>query len=1070
MKSGQEQNKISDILKKLRASYLGDSPKKESAKKATRTETDDELADKLRTALASAEGEQKPSKKTKKTASKKVASAPIPEKSEQIEELVEESIEEGVAEGIEEHAEPAEMPVEESIEGSVGEPVAKPVEEVNPELVEKSTEELAPVVEKPARKRKTPTKKEKSKAPPIEESPVELPPVKEAPIIKEASSAEEPPIEEPIVEEPIVEEPIVEDVIAEESPVSESITSKETETAPAEQKKFEKQGDAIVIRPPAYEPQSPIVISPKGVTRGGDAPQSSKEFSSQVPIRIGGKSNTAMSKQTTTEEKATASSVAKASPPRVVVHPPQESGKMQDTVMTATSSKPLPRPTLGKRRVVKKQETPVEIRKEALPSAEEALEEVLDEVVPEQPTAESAQKAFAEQAATAEPNAAPTPRKQHRKLPERPAKEAPDSTLTLHERITKRSGLDEDDIALVMELGYENELGRIVGSEDLKQLRYEHLRRKSQTHYKHYRTAIGYRGEENVGTHNREKILAAYSHDKKILLIRTVLTSLATLLAVFCEFPTLVGGRLVAYDTAYPYLLPILAILLLGVGVAFSYRQLNAGIRQLLKFAPNPYSVSALLLPLVLLYDIAALFVPASVMLFPANFLALCTLLVTALCDVLRFCCELSAAQLLTSQESKWVLEPAPPRKKKLRQGNKIVKLIHDGTGEAHYRVHPAKECVGFFRRFNSMGDSVRLFAVTLILMLAFSIVLAFSYAVYQRDFFASLSLFMKLVLLCAPIGAVFNYFYPLFLANRLLATRKATLLGEEAVCEYSQKNTVIFDDTDLLVAKIHTQSFLSRGDGFGEDLQIASHLFCKLGGTLGQIATPPKGPLADAPISIVRVTEGGIEAIVNTNTHVLAGDAAFLLRNGIKVPKESTDQALARPKDVSVLYVAINGRIKLRYEIQYAVKGEFESIIERLSYQNTAVAIRTYNPSLNDAFLLALCGEDTDPIHVIHPANHEEKTDAELVDTGAVATQSEEDLVCVLAAANGIHSVHRFGMRMQVISSILAFLASGLLAFLGYGHMLGILAIVLYQAFWTLVGVIASHTELNRSRLYLKK
>ena len=77
--------------------------------------------------------------------------------------------------------------------------------------------------------------------------------------------------------------------------------------------------------------------------------------------------------------------------------------------------------------------------------------------------------------------------------------------MSAMEIIRRRSGFSDDDIEMIFELGYENELGRLVGYDNLKKLKYDHLHRMSRESNKRYRTAFGYCGQDSVGPQNKEK-------------------------------------------------------------------------------------------------------------------------------------------------------------------------------------------------------------------------------------------------------------------------------------------------------------------------------------------------------------------------------------------------------------------------------------------------------------------------------------------------------------------------------------------------------------------------------------
>lgn len=328
----------------------------------------------------------------------------------------------------------------------------------------------------------------------------------------------------------------------------------------------------------------------------------------------------------------------------------------------------------------------------------------------------------------------------------------------------------------------------------------------------------------------------------------------------------------------------------------------------------------------------------------------------------------------------------------------------------------------------------------------------------------------MTALLICAPMSSIFSYFYPLFYASFLLAKSGSVLLGEEAVSEYNRQKVVIFDDTELFVAKKKAQIHVCEGDDFGKDLQIASLLFSKLGGTLGRLADAtgdyPKG----TPVSVLRIADNGIEALVDGKHSVLAGSPAFLERAGIVIPLESTDKTAGRTSHTSLMYVAIDGTLKLSYEIEYALNPEFDRMATELSYHETTVGIRTYDPNLNDAFLSVLRQETADSIRIIKPGRYEAERPLSLVDTGCVAAKTPEELASVLYASSRIGSVRRFCGRMQAISCIIGALAAILLTLFQKADLLSVLSIALYQGFWMLVSLIATHSELNRSSLHLKK
>ena len=340
-----------------------------------------------------------------------------------------------------------------------------------------------------------------------------------------------------------------------------------------------------------------------------------------------------------------------------------------------------------------------------------------------------------------------------------------------------------------------------------------------------------------------------------------------------------------------------------------------------------------------MLYSLLALFTTAPML--QVNFLTSLAFLVMTVCDVLRLSCEMRTLQILSAEGEKHVLASAVPRKKKLRQGDKIVKIVNDDIGENRYQVRTATETVGFFRRFNDMKSAARPFSILILALLALATGVAFVDAVCTSSITSALSAFMTVLMLGAPLSSCFGFFYPLSRANRLLSKRNCALVGEEAIEEYDSPKTLIFRDTSLYTAQKCTEIAVREGDDFRNDLRGSSILFRKLGGTLEPLGqSVPATQKTDPPVSVVRIQDNGVEAMVDNRYHILVGSAEFLRRGGVRVPKESTDKELRRTANVSLMYVAIDGVLKLSYEIEYHTKPTFENLIRDLADTGASIAV----------------------------------------------------------------------------------------------------------------------------------
>ena len=294
--------------------------------------------------------------------------------------------------------------------------------------------------------------------------------------------------------------------------------------------------------------------------------------------------------------------------------------------------------------------------------------------------------------------------------------------------------------------------------------------------------------------------------------------------------------------------------------------------------------------------------------------------------------------------------------------------------------------------------------------------------------------------------------------------------MGEEAVDELSCPKTLIFRDTDLCTVEACTEIAVRDGDDFRSDLRLSCILFRKLDGTLTVLGNSvPPSAKGDPNVSVVRSQDDGVEAMIDHLHHVLAGSADFLRRGGVRIPRESSDKTLRRTANVSPMYVAVDGVLKLSYEIQYKTDPSFESLIRELSDTETQIALYSYDPNLTNSFLQSLRAENADSIRAVKPGRFEETQPVDLADTGAVALGKHTDLAYPVYAAAAIGAVRRFGFRMQLISTLLGAGISVLLVLLGEPNLLSPLTVAGYHGFWLLVSILATHSEINREKLRLK-
>ncbi len=1015
-KKKNDQGFIADLLSKLKASYSED-PKKPSKKTKEEESTADEAFQaQLRQMLGQADPPKKVSKSKKQKQS--VKNEPV--------------IEEPIIE-----------------EPTVEEPIVE-----------------VPVIEEPVIEE------------PVIEEPIVEEPIVEEPIIEE-TVIEEPIIEEPIIEEPVIEEPVVEepkpplqehirytptvdvDQLVGIPPVegqlkmdlpshapAEPVDTKPTASVPA----VDPIGkDTIVIRPAKKTGSSKqIVITPPGAKKAPPKPIVSTQAADRPaskPIRIGKEATVPMSTQNEKKAKTGAAPSVK----QITIQPPTPAVREQKPTVESAPKKPSPAaPKKTVTRTVIKKAMPsrphiLPPKKDEKPRRVAPVSDKLDQVL----EGDLSATLFSGDAKKRQ-----TPIDPH-------------SSVPLVDQIREATGLDENDLQMLFAMGYESELASLIGARNLTYLKSEFLKQEAKEGGNRYPGTFGYRGGEYTGE-NAASVVAAHAKDGKKLARRGIFTALCTFLLLFADLPVLLGGYADTLNTISPSILPLCAMLLFAGSCAFSFTRIKQSITGFADFSPTHYTPIAVLAFFVFLCDILGLFLPSLRPALPINLAAAVLLLSTVLCDLLIWSDQMRSFRILSTEGKKTVLAKTRGYKRKMRLDDRIVQILNDSEGKNLYRVAQTDRVCGFFHRNGGTNAAARPMNILIVLSLSLSVFGSIATAVFTGgNPTASLQVLILLLLLTTPLSAVFALIYPRFYTNRLLASYRCTLVGDESVEEYSCRKTLIFEDTDLFATEKCSEINLTEGADLWPDLRLASALFQKIGHTLSPMASVSGGE--HLTVNLLRISENGVEATVD-NRYLLAGDERFLNRAGIDIPEDCRRRAMRRTENVGSMYVAVDGVLKLSYEIEYTTRPSFESVVESLAACDTEVAIRSYDPNISQSFVEGMRAAGKPPVYVLKPVHARDDDAIPLTDSGAVSLEDPEKIVSVVHGASAVKKARTLLLRLQVIASILAGVGVGALVFFDMLSYMTVPLVLLWQGLWLVVSLIATHTEVNSEKLRLLK
>ncbi len=578
--------------------------------------------------------------------------------------------------------------------------------------------------------------------------------------------------------------------------------------------------------------------------------------------------------------------------------------------------------------------------------------------------------------------------------------EAPRGVGAFGNRQNREKVLSDDDVELLLDLGYEVNLIQKVGSQRVESVRYR--RQDDEKARRRLRHVYGCAGEE-YSSHTQDKqIKGIYRRQTTASVVRLVLEILMALLLLLTDLLPTMADRLPPAVAGVPmssaFGLFGIALLVLSAFVALPL--LERGAKALVRFSPIPASMPVVLLILTLIYDVILLFYGDCGILL--NFPTALSFVILAAAEIMTVLRESMTFEVVSAHSRKIVMHPIAPRKKKVVRDGHIVKIINDDAGKRTWRVHPTDQVALYFRRNRQGTPRYRMLSSLLLMTVLVAFVVGLVTLIVTDSPRTALTTFLLTAQIALPVSAAVSYAYPMLFAARTLAKDGCAIIGHGAVDEYAGEKTLVFDDTEMFRSKSSTEITIKGSGDTKKYIRYAKRLFRTLGGTLRSISTSDLSEEAyEERVEILKILENGVEARIDNKVNILLGSSAFMVERGIRVPGESAELLVRRSVESSIVYLAFDGVLRLGYEIDYRISGRFEQMVAELARMGTDVAIETCDPSINDDLLTRSRKSAEVGIEVTKPIQFERHVESLLCDSGVVATRSARDISAATAACD---------------------------------------------------------------------
>ena len=566
-------------------------------------------------------------------------------------------------------------------------------------------------------------------------------------------------------------------------------------------------------------------------------------------------------------------------------------------------------------------------------------------------------------------------------------------TIEQHEKeenAGKEEGFDENDISLLLKIGYDQEIRSRVGEKKAQQVMLESDNSFTPDPTK---KIFGYCGKELTNRKQIPEIREKYKTNQKNLIILLSVVSVLSLMLLYITFSFEFFTNKVS---SFPIFL-LMDFTLVLVIMAVLYKKLISGITKLIKLETSPNTLLFFIATAYALYTIFSLIAYAigsgtvaegDLMLF--GFAVSIYALLALVSDLLNCIKERRAFNIISSSDTLYTAE-----KSNIKVGNKT-----SYGAESNYKIRKTKLVSGYFRK-NSYNDSLGIKPMYLLGIVPI-VSLALGLATYFLSSSISLcvSVVMLSLMLCVPLPFVFTPTLIRFILLNPSTDKKAAYIGNAAPEEMSKTTGFTFCDRDCIEILGYTEIHPSNRSDTNESLQIAYKIFSALGGPLSAIGNSELsgGESKSHDVVINHIANDGIDIYYNSSVNVLLGDKHYMQSHNIKVKTDTNLYAATKGSDKSVIFMAFDGVPKLGFIINSRISPKFMSISESLIKSGLKVCIQSYEPQINDLYFEQNKGQFMSSVNVIKPDHYESSETSDMCDGCVVSATDGFELAQLIA------------------------------------------------------------------------
>ena len=572
---------------------------------------------------------------------------------------------------------------------------------------------------------------------------------------------------------------------------------------------------------------------------------------------------------------------------------------------------------------------------------------------------------------------------------------------------------------------------------------------------------------EYTDRQQRKEIIGMYKYAKKTIKIKMIIASVLALLLMLVEnvgfFSDSLYNSIGIGEHPYIFFFIDMGLLLLCMGCA--YEQLYYGGRAILSKEHIPESISVYACLVSVAYSLITLiFVPFGFEQKLYNFpvALVCALsLAYSYVNVIR---EKYGFSVVSSKDTKFIINKLSGDDAETEYET-FTTTGDDISGTVNIvKVEKANFVKGYFARTNQPADVKTAMDIYSLAALIAPLVL-FVIAIIRGYLFTdALAVWYEGFLLALPVGFLFTYSVPFLMGNRKLFNDETSIIGEEAIKEFSDIKVVSVNDTTAFPPyNIKLQNIKIYSDySLEKILYYAASGFSVVGGPLADVFDlATRDAMQKSKRTKFICSARSYFCVKVDNDTLIFADRYGMASQGIDVPVEKDDAN----ESVSIMYIACNGVLSAKMYINYMIDVDFAETVRSLNKNGTAVMIRTFDPNLNNEIIKKQTIFKKSELCVIKLTGSEQISKTiEKADSGIVSKGRSRSLLKAIPVCKNITKTRKASLIVKVIASLTGLALIGLSIFNVIPSM-PTLFVGLFYAPWMLITFAISAINLSRIR-----